>query len=49
MLTLSGLSLMGSIVVGNRKDLVTELWSDREPPDNDVSIDLATGTWSAPP
>jgi 3',5'-cyclic AMP phosphodiesterase CpdA len=47
MLTLSGLSLMGSVVVGNRKDLVTGLWADLEPADNDVFINLADGSWSA--
>jgi hypothetical protein len=45
MLTLSGLSLMGSLVVGNRKDLITGLWEDRAPPDNDLTVNLATGDW----
>ena len=38
---------MASIMVGGRKDLVTGLWHDREPADNDLSIDCAAGTWSA--
>jgi hypothetical protein len=50
MLKLSGLSFMGGMVVGNRKDLVTGLWNDLEPADNDIVIDLETGEWKeAPP
>ena len=45
MLRLHGLSLMGRIVVGSRKDLVYGLWNDKEPPDNEIIIDLATGAW----
>jgi hypothetical protein len=44
-LKLSGLSFMGSLVVGNRKALVEGLWTDSPCPDNDVTIDLATGNW----
>jgi 3',5'-cyclic AMP phosphodiesterase CpdA len=45
MLRTTGLSLMGVLVVANRKDLVEELWHDLEPPDNDVTIDLSSGAW----
>jgi hypothetical protein len=48
MLSLHGLSLMGRIVVGARKDLIYDLWSDSEPPDNALAIRLDTGAWSAP-
>jgi hypothetical protein len=47
MLRTKGLSLAAGIVVGARRDLVTGLWHDLEPADNDLSIDLATGEWSA--
>jgi hypothetical protein len=47
MLKLSGLSFMGGLVVGNKKDLVTGLWNDLEPVDNDIVIDLSTGAWKA--
>jgi DNA repair exonuclease SbcCD nuclease subunit len=46
MLKSKGLSFMAGIVVGSRKDLVTGLWHDREPADNDLSIDCAAGTWA---
>lgn len=45
MLKLRGLSLMGRIVVGTRKDLVYGLWQDSEPADNDVTLRLDTGQW----
>ena len=45
MIRLKGLSLMGSLVVGTRKDLVYGLWSDPEPVDNSISIDLTSGEW----
>jgi hypothetical protein len=44
---LSGLSFMGGLIVGMRKDLVLQLWEDLEPVDNDIVIDLATGAWKA--
>ena len=46
MLKSKGLSLMAGIVVGNRRDLVTGLWHDLPPADNDLDIDLATGEWT---
>ena len=45
MIGLRGLSLMGRLVVGTRKDLVYGLWQDLEPPDDRISIDLSTGEW----
>jgi hypothetical protein len=47
MLKSGGLSFMAGIVVGSRRDLITGLWHDLEPADNDLSIDCAAGTWSA--
>jgi 3',5'-cyclic AMP phosphodiesterase CpdA len=44
-LTRKGLSLMGRLVVANQKNKVEPLWDDLEPADNDLVIDLATGTW----
>ena len=38
-----GLSFMGWIVVNFRKDLVQGLWTDLEPADNNITIDLKTG------
>ncbi len=49
MVTTRGLGLMGSIIVGSRRDMITGLWQDREPPDNSLSIDLRTGDWSLDP
>jgi hypothetical protein len=46
MLKSKGLSLMAGIVVGSRKDLVTGLWRDLPPADNDIDIDLVSGSWS---
>jgi len=40
-----GLSIPGRLVVFFRKDLVIGLWDDLEPPDNNVTIDLKTGSW----
>jgi len=40
-----GLSPLAGLAVGMRKDMITSLWSDPEPPDNDLVIDLAAGTW----
>jgi hypothetical protein len=40
-----GLSARAKFVVNNRKDLLEGLWADREPQDNNVTIDLKTGTW----
>jgi 3',5'-cyclic AMP phosphodiesterase CpdA len=44
-LTKKGLSLMGRIVVANQKNKVEPLWDDLEPADNNLVIDLATGSW----
>jgi 3',5'-cyclic AMP phosphodiesterase CpdA len=44
MLRSKGLSLMAGIVVGSRKALVNGLWHDVPPADNDLAIDLATGS-----
>ena len=41
----SGLSLPGWVVVIFRKNLVVGLWHDLPPPDNNVTIDLKTGSW----
>jgi 3',5'-cyclic AMP phosphodiesterase CpdA len=49
MLKSRGLGLMAGIVVGSRKDLVTGLWRDLPPADNNLDIDLATGSWTAAP
>jgi hypothetical protein len=46
-LTRKGLSLMGRIVVANQKNKIEPLWDDLEPADNDLVIDLATGSWRA--
>jgi hypothetical protein len=46
-LTKKGLSLMGRIVVANQKNKIEPLWDDLEPADNDLVIDLATGSWRA--
>jgi DNA repair exonuclease SbcCD nuclease subunit len=46
MLGAPGLGLMGNLVVSLRKGQVESLWNDLEPPDNDLDIDLSTGTWS---
>jgi hypothetical protein len=40
-----GLSIPGRVVVIFRKDLVIGLWDDLEPPDNNITIDLKTGSW----
>ena len=45
MLGTRGLSPLAGLVVGMRRDLVTSLWNDPEPRDNDLVIDLAAGTW----
>jgi hypothetical protein len=41
----NGLSIPGRVVVIFRKDLVIGLWQDLEPPDNNITIDLKTGSW----
>ncbi len=41
----SGLSIPGRVVVLFRKNLVIGLWNDLPPPDNNVTIDLETGSW----
>ena len=40
-----GLSPMGWLVIQMRKDLIYGLWKDLPPPDNNITIDLKTGTW----
>jgi hypothetical protein len=40
-----GLSIPGRVVVNFRKDLVIGVWHDLPPPDNDITIDLKTGSW----
>jgi hypothetical protein len=45
MIRTRGLSPLAAVAVGMRKDLITSLWSDPEPPDNDLVVDLAAGTW----
>ncbi len=41
----SGLSIPGWVVVNFRKNLVIGLWHDLPPPDNNITIDLKTGSW----
>jgi hypothetical protein len=41
----SGLSVPGWVVVNFRKNLVIGLWHDLLPPDNNITIDLKTGSW----
>jgi 3',5'-cyclic AMP phosphodiesterase CpdA len=41
----NGLSPLGWLVIQYRKDLIIGLWNDRPPQDNNVTLDLATGTW----
>jgi len=40
-----GLSLPAWFVIQFRKDLVYGLWQDLPPPDNNLTIDLKTGSW----
>jgi UDP-2,3-diacylglucosamine pyrophosphatase LpxH len=40
-----GLSLPGWFVIQFRKDLVYGLWQDLPPADNNITIDLKTGSW----
>ncbi len=42
---LTGLSVRGWLVVQFRKGLVNGLWDDLEPADNNLTIDLMTGSW----
>jgi predicted phosphodiesterase len=48
MIRTRGLSPLAGIIVGMRKDLIASLWNDTEPPDNNLVIDLAAGTWEQP-
>ncbi len=48
MIRTRGLSPLAGLAVGMRKDLIESLWTDTEPPDNDLTIDLAAGTWETP-
>ncbi len=43
-----GLSFMGGMVVGARKDLIEGLWKDLEPQDNEITI-KPDGSWSPLP
>jgi len=43
LLPTKGLSLIGRIVVANRRPLVEGLWTDLPPVDNDFVLDLQTG------
>jgi len=45
MIRTQGLSFMGGIVVAMKRGLVEGLWNDPEPADNDIDIDLSTGSW----
>ena len=45
-LSTKGLGLWADLVAGSRRDLVEGLWHDQAPADNDVTLDLATGTAS---
>ncbi|MBN2738294.1 MAG: metallophosphoesterase [Spirochaetales bacterium] len=45
MVPLKGLSFMGGIIIGTRKDLIHELWADTEPGDNKITINLRAGEW----
>ena len=47
-LSLADRSLRARLIVGRRADLIRDLWQAPPPPDNDVIIDLRTGTWSEP-
>jgi hypothetical protein len=46
-LSTKGLSLMGRLVVLCYKSQIEALWDDLEPADNNLVIDLATGSWRA--
>jgi 3',5'-cyclic AMP phosphodiesterase CpdA len=40
-----GLSIPGWVVVNFRKNLVIGLWHDLPPPDNNITLNLKTGSW----
>jgi len=46
MLTKKGMGFMGRLVLTVRKSLITGLWNDPAPSDNNIVIDLTTGDWS---
>ncbi len=46
-LSTAGLSPWGAFVAEQRGDLIESLWHDLEPVDNELTIDLSTGGWSA--
>jgi len=43
-----GVGFMGRLVLWNRGSLVRGLWTDLEPPDDDILIDLSDGSWRRP-
>ena len=45
MITTKGLSVRGKLVVGSRKQLVYDLWTDKPPADNGIIINLTNGSW----
>lgn len=49
MLPKKGLSLIGRLVVSNRRPFVEGLWNDPEPADNRLRIDLGKGSWEPYP
>jgi UDP-2,3-diacylglucosamine pyrophosphatase LpxH len=45
MVTETGLSPLAWAVIQYRKDLITGLWKDLPPPDNNVTLNLKDGSW----
>jgi len=45
MVTENGLSPLAWLVIQYRKDLITGLWKDLPPPDNNVTLNLKDGSW----
>ncbi|MDD5398322.1 MAG: metallophosphoesterase, partial [Dehalococcoidia bacterium] len=45
MVTETGLSPLAWLVIQYRKDLITGLWKDLPPPDNNLTINLKDGSW----
>jgi len=45
MVTETGLSPLAWLVIQYRKDLITGLWKDLPPPDNNVTLNLKDGSW----
>ncbi|HOB92319.1 MAG: metallophosphoesterase [Bacillota bacterium] len=44
----SGTALWAKLVVWVQRGLINGLWNDLEPADNDIDIDLSTGSWTVP-